>query len=92
VIGYTPQQQYGAYDSAFRGALGSFDAVTDPSILNVQPNRVDVVRVPRTQTLAEFNRQNPSAIPIAEAALINQLSGPSATIQQGAMIKVVRAG
>jgi predicted Zn-dependent protease len=92
VIGYTPQQRYGTYDAAFRGALGSFDAVTDPSILNMQPNRVDVVRVQQAQTLAEFNQRNPSAIPIAEAALINQLSGPSATIPSGTSIKVVRAG
>jgi predicted Zn-dependent protease len=92
VISYTPQQQYSAYDSAFRGALGSFRAVTDPSVLNVQPNRVATVKVQQAQTLAEFNQRNPSAIPVEELALINQLSGPSATIPQGATIKVIKAG
>ena len=92
VLSYSPQQRYGAYDAAFRQTLGSFDEVTDPSILNVQPKRVDIVRAQQTQTFAEFNQRNPSSIPVAEAALINQLSSPSATIQQGTMVKVVRAG
>jgi predicted Zn-dependent protease len=92
VIGYSPQQRYGAYDSAFRGALGSFAPVTDPSILNVQPNRMDVVRVERAQTLGQFAQSVSSAIPVEELALINQMSGASATIPAGTMLKVVRAG
>jgi predicted Zn-dependent protease len=92
VLAYTPQERYGAYDATFRQALGSFDEVTDPAILNVRPNRVTIVRVQRTQTFAEFYRQNPSSIPVEEAALINQLSSPSATVQQGTMLKVVREG
>lgn len=92
VLGYSPQQRYTAYDGAFRSSLGTFAPVTDPGILNVKPNRLSIVRVQQSQTFAVFNQRNPSAIPIAEAALINQLSGPNATIPAGAMIKVVRSG
>jgi predicted Zn-dependent protease len=92
VISYTPAQRFGAYSNEFQRALGSFAAVSDPSILNVQPNRVDVIQVPQAMTLAEFNQRYPSSVSVEELALINQLSGPSATIPRGAMIKQVKSG
>jgi predicted Zn-dependent protease len=91
VIGYAPQQRYSAYGSEFQRALGSFAPVTDPSILNVQPNRIDIVQSSRSQTLSQFLQAHNSAISAEEMALINQLQGPSATIPAGALVKVVRA-
>ena len=43
VIGYAPAQRYAAYDPVFRQSLGSFGPVTDPRVLNVQPNKVTIV-------------------------------------------------
>ena len=92
VIGYAPQQRYNAYGNEFQRALGSFAPVSDPAILNVQPNRMDIVRVQQSQTLSQFLQSNPSPVSADEIALINQLSGPSATIPAGTMLKVVRGG
>lgn len=92
VIGYSPAQRYSTYDADFRRALGSFAAVTDPAILNAQPNRVDVVQIQRAMTLQEFNQRYPSAISIDELALINQVSGPAASMPSGTRVKQVKAG
>src|SRR5215213_6068362 len=64
VIGYSPAQKYAAYDPVFRQTLGSFAPVTDPKILEVQPNKVNVVSLPQSMTLAEFAQRNPSAVPL----------------------------
>jgi predicted Zn-dependent protease len=92
VIGYSPQQRYGAYDSAFRNALGSFAPVTDPAILNVKPNRMDIVQSPRAQTVAQFAQSVSSAVSADELALLNQLPSASATIPAGTLVKVPRSG
>ncbi|HEX6644537.1 MAG TPA: M48 family metalloprotease [Gemmatimonadales bacterium] len=70
-LGYTPAQAFGQYDGVFRQAIGSFREVTDPAVLNVQPARVELVRVPNDMTIEEFNRRYPSSVPVAQVAIIN---------------------
>lgn len=89
IMGYTPQARFSSYDDVFRGSLGSFDRLTDPAALAVQPKRIDVVEAPRAMTLAEFQRQWPSSIPMEELALINQVAGADARIPMGAFVKRV---
>ncbi len=89
LVGYTSPQAYAAMAPAFSSIVGSFAPVTDPAILGVQPNRVAIVAAPRTETLAEFARRSPSPIPVEQLAIINQLSGPSATITAGTLVKRV---
>jgi hypothetical protein len=60
--------------------------------LNVQPHRVDVTRVERPTTLAAFNQRNPSVIPVAELARLNQLPGPDAQLESGSLVKRVVEG
>ena len=43
-------------------------------------------------TLAEFNRQFPSTIQIAELALINGLPDANATIAAGTLVKRIEGG
>jgi len=87
VLAYTPAQLYGQYQGLFQQVIGSFGPVSDPSVLNVRPNRVSIVRLPQAMTLAEFNRRYPSAIPIDELAIINQVAGGSSTLPAGALAK-----
>jgi predicted Zn-dependent protease len=89
VLAYTPAQVFGRYEPAFRQVIGSFAAVNDPSVLNVRPNRVDVVRTTRPMTLAEFNRQYPSVIPLRELSILNQLETETATLPAGSWKRVV---
>ncbi len=78
---------YATYERSFQSFAGSFRRLTDPAALAVKPNRIQVTRVSRAMTLAEFQRQYPSTIPIEELALINGLADGNATIAAGASVK-----
>lgn len=88
LLGYTPQAQFGTYGRLFEGVIGSFAAVTDPEVLGVQPNRLDVVEVPRRMTLEEFAERYPSVVSLEELARINQLD-PAAGLEAGTLVKRV---
>ena len=71
IMAYTGAGNLGTYDDAFRRGIGSFRELSDPSALNVQPARVELVSLDQDMTVAQFNQKYPSSIPIAEVALIN---------------------
>jgi predicted Zn-dependent protease len=83
VLAYAPAQVFGRYEPAFRQVIGSFGDMNDPAVINVRPNRVDVVRTTRQMTLAEFNRQHPSTIPLPELAILNQVENENALLPAG---------
>ncbi|HEX5724141.1 MAG TPA: M48 family metalloprotease [Longimicrobiaceae bacterium] len=89
VLAFTPAQAFARHEPAFRRVIGSFAQVSDPAVLNVRPNRVDVVRTTRPMTLAAFNRQYPSVIPLAELAILNQVENESAVLPAGSWKRVV---
>ena len=89
VLAYAPAQVFGRYEQSFRQAIGSFGAVTDPDVLNVRPNRVDVVRTEEGMTLVEFNRRYPSVIPLPELAILNQVVNENAVLPPGTWKRVV---
>ena len=84
-------QRYRARE-LFRQSLGSFGPVTDPRVLNVQPNKVTVVTLPQAMTLSEFAQRYPSTIPVAELAIVNQIENPNATLPAGTRVKQVSGG
>jgi predicted Zn-dependent protease len=88
LLAITPRQQIQAYDAAFRSTIGSFQRVTDTRLLNVKPQRLRIVQIRSAMTLAQFNQQNPSVIPMAQLALINGVE-QSATIPAGTLVKRV---
>lgn len=88
ILGYTPAARWSKYDGALRGTLATFDDVSDPAVLNVQPLRVDVVRAPRNMDLATFERTYPSPVDMQKLALINGLE-PSSSIKSGELVKRV---
>jgi predicted Zn-dependent protease len=92
LLAYTGQGKLTQYDSDFRRAIGSFSQLRDQSKINVQPARVEVVKLPREMTLQQFNAQYPSTIPIEQLAIINELEGPSTVIPQGRLVKRVTGG
>jgi predicted Zn-dependent protease len=89
VIAYAPAQTFGRYEQAFRQVIFSFDEMNDPAVINIRPNRVDVVRTTRQMTLAEFNRQNPSVIPLPELAILNQVENENSLLPAGHWKRVV---
>ena len=91
LLAYTPGNRLQSYDRAFRATASSFASLTDPQVLNIKPNRIDVIRLTSPTTLVEFNRRNPSVIPINELALINQVQDANATLATGTSVKRVIA-
>jgi predicted Zn-dependent protease len=80
IVAFTPAQRRANYDRAFRSTVNSFARLTDPEALAREPNRIEIVRLPRAMTVAEFNQQYPSSIPVEEVALINQRDAPDASL------------
>jgi predicted Zn-dependent protease len=89
LVGYTPAARWGKYDGALRTTLSSFDDLTDPSALNVQPMRVDVVRAPRDMSLSSFGSQYKSSVNVQKLALINGVQDANAPVRGGELVKVV---
>lgn len=92
LIGYAPAARFSARSGQLRAAIASFRSLTDQRILNMQPDRIEIVRLDRAMTLAEFNRRFPSSIAIEELAIINQVEGAQTQIPAGTMVKRVAAG
>ncbi len=92
LMGYTPAGKLSSYDQVFQGTIRSFTELRDQSKINVQPARIELVKVPRQVTLAQFYSQYPSSIPIEEVAIINELEGPDSVIPAGRTVKRVVGG
>ncbi|HEX2091151.1 MAG TPA: M48 family metalloprotease [Longimicrobiaceae bacterium] len=92
IVAFTPTGRFAPYDRLFRQTLGSFGPLTDPQALAAQPNRIDVVRLDRAMTLVEFNRRYPSAVPLAELAVINGVEGETSPLPAGSLVKRVVPG
>lgn len=91
ILGYTPAAKFASYDADFRSSLGSFDRLTDPEALSVQPNRVRLVKTDRAMTIEQFARRYPSTLPLARLALINGVEDGE-TIPTGTVLKRVAGG
>jgi predicted Zn-dependent protease len=87
LMGYGPQQRWGANRNAVVNAIGTFDRLTDQAILRVQPQRVSVVTIPRAMTLAQFAQANPGAS-AKQLALLNNVDD-NAQFPAGARVKRV---
>lgn len=77
-----------AYDPLIRAWIQSFRPLTDPARLNVRPDRIHVITIPKAMTLAAFNARYPSTVPLGQLALMNGV-GTGATLPAGALVKQV---
>ena len=89
ILGYTAADRISSYQGAFSGAIGSFGPLTNQSALNVQPKHVELVKLPRSMTFAQFVQSYPSTIPNDELAIINEATDQT-TFQAGQLVKRVR--
>jgi predicted Zn-dependent protease len=92
ILGYTAGQQFNAYEGAIRNTIGSFGQLRNQAALDVKPNHLELVKLPRAMTLNEFNQQYPSTISITELAIINEMSHAADQIPQGRIVKRVTGG
>ncbi len=73
IVGYAPEARWSAYQATADRALQSFQRLTDPAALNVQPQHVDIVTVAGRTTIAALARERSSPVSAARLALINQV-------------------
>jgi predicted Zn-dependent protease len=73
LIGYAPEARWPTHQASAERALRSFQALTDPVALNVQPQRLDIVTLDRRTTIDALARLRPSPASAAMLALINQV-------------------
>jgi predicted Zn-dependent protease len=92
IMGYTPAGKLGNYGDEFERTIRSFRELRDASKLNVQPARVELVKLNRDMTLEQFNAQYPSTISIEQLAIINEVEDPSSVLPAGQIVKRVVGG
>jgi predicted Zn-dependent protease len=89
LVGYSPAQAFAANESALRQAIASFGPLSDPKILSVQAPTLEVVKLDKPMSLAQFARQRPGGVPLERLALINQVQDPNAVLPAGTLLKRV---
>jgi predicted Zn-dependent protease len=92
LMGYTPAGKLGTYDQVFQSTIRSFSELRDPSKINVQPARVELLKLNRDMTLEQFNAQYPSTISLEQLAIINEVPDPKSVLPAGRMVKRVVGG
>jgi predicted Zn-dependent protease len=90
-LGYTLASKISTYDPVFRNSMGSFDRLTDPEALSVQPKRIEVIRLDQAMTLEQFTQRYPSTADMKELALINDVE-EGETLPAGRYMKRVVGG
>jgi predicted Zn-dependent protease len=89
LIGYTAAQLYSGFGATLERTIRSFAPLTDADVINVQPQRIDVVKVPTAMTISEFARRFNSAVPPETLAILNGLPGPESQLSAGTLAKRV---
>jgi len=87
--GVSTEADFNTYFKTMESAMMTFAKLTDPSKINVKPNKLLVTRVPRTTTLGNaLTSYNIPQSKLQEVALLNNMELTS-TIQAGQLIKVI---
>lgn len=89
LVTYAASQAFQQNESTFRQIIRSFKPLDDPKILNVQPPKVEVVKLDRAMSLAQFAQQRGGGLPIERLAVLNQIEDPNATLPMGTLLKRV---
>lgn len=91
LVGYSPAQRYPNVERALLGTISSFGPLEDRKALGVQPDRIEVVKLPRAMNLQEFARTYPSAsaVDIETLALLNQVPNAGTQLPAGKRMKRV---
>ncbi len=74
LLGYAAEARYPSYRSAFNNWAGSFERLTDPRVLSVQPLRLKIETLRAASTLGSLARQWNSPVSPETLALINAVS------------------
>ncbi len=90
-FGYTASSRWGQYQNVIDRSVQSFTRVSDSRILNIQSARMQIIEVPHTMTLQQFDEAYPSSVDLSQVAILNQLR-PDSQLQRGDLVKRVVGG
>ncbi len=88
IVGIATQAAWRTQQGPVTATLRSFAPLSDPAILGVQPDRLDVVRVDRDATLVEFARRYPGPVSVHALAVMNNVDS-TATLPRSSLVKRV---
>ncbi len=88
LICYTAPEKWGSYSRTMQQSLLSFKTLRIRRFLDVQPKKIDIVRLPRSMTLNEFNRQYPSTIDFEVLEVLNGVDSDT-RLESGRLMKRV---
>ena len=88
ITAYSVADRFASYSQTLQRAISSFDRLTDPAALAVQPMHLRVEKAASAMSLQQFNARLPSSISLAELATINGIP-ESAQLRSGQSIKRV---
>ncbi len=88
ILGYASSADWSQWATSVRSTIGSFGAVTDPRVLNVQPQRLDIVTINQPMSLNSYIQQNPQPVDAEVLARLNRTQ-PGGVLSAGTRLKVV---
>ena len=91
MLGLALESSWAQRRSALSGSLASFRRLTDRRMIDVEPQRLEIVRPDRSMSLGEFATRYDATAPEATLAILNGLE-PGARVEAGRPYKVVRGG
>ncbi len=92
ILGYGAQQQWNSNAPAVVQSIRTFARVADRSLLEVWPERIDIVELDRPMTMAAFARRYPGVSGFDDLVLLNQADGPDEVFPAGTLLKRVVEG
>jgi len=91
LLAYSAQYRWDHYEPELRRALASFDKLEDPRALAVQPQRIEIVRADRAESLESLAARHHATAPVETLALINRMD-PTDRVEPGRSYKLVTGG
>ena len=91
VLGFASASQWRSHEGVVLESMESFRPVSDPDVLEVEPARLEVVRLPSRMTLRQFIERYPSTVDDAQIAMINRRTLEE-FVDAGTLLKRVAGG
>ena len=88
LLAYGPAARWGTQQAAAERALKSFAVLTDRAALDVQPQRIEIIRLDRPSSIDELRRRRNSPLTAEQLAIINQVR-VAEVIPTGRLVKWV---
>jgi predicted Zn-dependent protease len=91
ILGYGTTQGWASHQTGLLNGLRSFRRLTDQRYTDVEPHRMDIVRLPAAMSFSEFMQRYPSSVPAEQIARINQVAAGD-RLASGRLMKRVQGG